>query len=149
MFKVFLMVLMGVGLVIAGGELCYAQDAGQRSQDLAASLNKNKYKKKVKENFSFEFYLDIKNTPAPRSDASEYSGRYACDDHTLDLTATSSGAVTGSGHERDMNDGRQSMFTLRDGRISGAVLTATKVYETGETRPFEAVFVDRTESTGK
>jgi hypothetical protein len=38
---------------------------------------------------------------------------------------------------------------LKDASINGALLTGTKLYENGEQRPFEAVFVNRTVSTGK
>jgi hypothetical protein len=40
-------------------------------------------------------------------------------------------------------------FTLRDARIDGSVLRATKVHDDGRTETFEGVFVDRTTSTGK
>jgi len=35
-------------------------------------------------------------------------------------------------------------FTLRNARIEGALLTATKVYASGPTEPFESVFINRT-----
>jgi hypothetical protein len=40
-------------------------------------------------------------------------------------------------------------FALRDARISGALLTGSKVYENGSTVPFEALFTNRTVSQGK
>jgi hypothetical protein len=142
-----LVVVIGAVLLING--IAAAQDAGQRSQYLAASLDKNKYKKKEKRGFSIEFYIDIKNAPVVKAEAAEYSGRYGADGYLLDLRVESSGAATGSGYESDMGGGHVSLFTLRDARIDGALLTAVKVYENGETRPFEAVFVDRTVTTGK
>ena len=125
----------------------YAQNAGSRTQELAAALDKTKYKKKEKANISIEFYLDIKNRPVLRQ-ASEYAGRYECEDgeYTLDLTVQG-GTVTGGG--TDVIADRQSDFTLREASINGALLTGTKVYSNGEQRPFEAVFVERTVSTGK
>jgi hypothetical protein len=124
----------------------YAQDDG-RAQELAAALDKNKYKKKEKANISIEFYIDIKNEPALRS-ASEYAGKYEGDDqsYSLDLQYHS-GTVTGIG--TDVIGGRKASFTLKDAAINGAVLTAAKVYSNGEQRPFEAVFVNRTVTTGK
>jgi hypothetical protein len=123
-----------------------AQDTG-RAQELAAALDKNKYKKKEKANISIEFYIDIKNQPVLRS-ASEYAGKYEADDqgYSLDLRYQS-GSVAGSG--KDIIAGREASFTLKDAAINGALLTATKVYPNGEQRPFEAVFVNRTVSTGK
>jgi hypothetical protein len=138
-----------IAVMIFVGLSCeiYAQDAGQRTRELAAALDKTKYKKKDKPNISIEFYIDIKNEPALRS-ASEYAGKYEADDqgYTLDLRYQS-GAVSGSG--TDIIAGREASFTLKDTAISGALLTATKVYSNGEQRPFEAVFVNRTVSTGK
>jgi hypothetical protein len=124
----------------------HAQDA-RRAQELATALDKNKYKKKEKANISIEFYIDIKNEPALRS-ASEYAGKYEADDqgYSLDLQFHS-GTITGSG--TDIIGNREANYTLKDAAINGAVLTATKVYSNGEQRPFEAVFVNRTVSTGK
>jgi hypothetical protein len=142
-----LVVVIGAVLFLNG--TATAQDAGQRSQYIAASLNKNKYKKKEKKGFSLEFYIDIKNAPVVKTDPAEYSGRYGADGYMLDLQVASSGSASGSGYESDTGGGHVSQFTLRDARIDGALLTAVKVYENGETRPFEAVFVDRTVTTGK
>lgn len=145
--SLFLFVLGTALLFMASGVL--AQDAGKRSQDLAASLDKTKYKKKEKRGFSFEFYIEIKNVPATRSDASQYSGHYWADEYLLDLRHSSSGSAEGSGYDRSVNGAKQRSFTLQDLRIDGALLTATKVYENGETKPFEAVFVERTVAQGK
>ena len=125
----------------------YAQDG--RTQELVASLDKTKYKKKEKKNISIEFYLDIKNEAVVRA-PSDYSGSYDEGDsaNSLSLKVDSSGAASGSGYDTFNRDRRLS-FTLKDASINGALLTGTKVYENGEQRPFEAVFVNRTVSTGK
>ena len=125
----------------------YAQDA--RTQELVAALDKTKYKKKEKKNISIEFYLDIKNEAAVRA-PSDYAGSYEAGDsgNSLSLKVDGSGAASGSGYDTFNRDRRQS-FTLKDASINGALLTGTKVYENGEQRPFEAVFVNRTVSTGK
>ena len=125
----------------------YAQDA--RTQQLVAALDKTKYKKKEKKNISIEFYIDIKNEAAVRA-PSEYAGSYDSDDsgNALSLNVDSSGLATGSGYD-SFNHDRRLNFTLKDASISGALLTGTKVYENGEQRPFEAVFVNRTVRTGK
>jgi hypothetical protein len=34
-------------------------------------------------------------------------------------------------------------FTLKNGRVTGALITATKVYGNGATEPFEGVFINR------
>ena len=45
-----------------------------------------------------------------------------------------------------MNDDQTifRVFTLRNARIDGALLTATKVYERGGTESFEGVFINKT-----
>jgi len=125
----------------------YAQDV--RTQQLVAALDKTKYKKKEKKNISIEIYIDIKNEPAVRA-PSDYTGSYDSDENgnSLSLKVDSSGAASGSGYDSLNRDRRQS-FTLKEAVISGALLTGTKVYENGEQRPFEAVFVNRTVRTGK
>jgi hypothetical protein len=147
MFRLTIVVIIGAVLFL--GSSASAQDAGQRSQYLAASLDKNKYKKKEKRGFSIEFYVDIKNAPVVKADPAGYSGRYGADGYLLDLQVASSGTAAGSGYETRMGSGRPEQFTLRDARVDGSLLTAVRVYEGGETRPLEAVFVDRTVSTGK
>ena len=137
-----------VGLLFACSSLL-AQDAGQRASELAASLDKTKYKKKEKRNFSFEFYIDIKNVSAERPDATQYSGHYWADQNWLDLRVSANGAAEGSGYDRSMINNKQMSFTLREARISGALLTATKVYCNGEIKPFEGVLVERTVNQGK
>jgi hypothetical protein len=148
MLRLLFLGVMGALLLLVNCSV-NAQDAGQRAQDLAASLDKNKYKKKEKRNFAFEFYIDVKNEPAARTSASEYSGLYHADDYQLELRVSGSGAAEGSGYERVMQNGRRATFTLRDARVEGTLLTAVKVYDGGETRPFEAVFVNRTVVQGK
>ena len=142
-FSLLIAVVLFVGVSIE----VYAQDG--RTQELVAALDKTKYKKKEKKNISIEFYIDIKNEPVVRN-PSEYTGRYDADDsgYTLSLQVDSSGAVSGNGSD-SLDRGHRANFTLRNALVSGALLTGTKVYENGEQRPFEAVFVDRTVRTGK
>lgn len=146
-------ILLVVAVVFCIGLACSvkAQDAGQRTQVLIAALDKTKYKKKEKRDFAIEMYIDIKNAAALKSSSAEYAGLYESQDsgYRLDLRV-SAGTVTGSGYDTANFDSAQKVsFTLRDARIDGALLTATKVYENGETRRFEAAFVNRTVTTGK
>ncbi len=46
-------------------------------------------------------------------------------------------------------DSQRQSFTLKNARIEGALLTATKVYADARTENFEAVFVNRTTASGK
>jgi hypothetical protein len=127
----------------------YAQDAGSRATELAAALDKNKYKKKEKANISIEIYIDIKNEPAVREDPSAYSGRYDAGDYQLNLNVGRDGSATGEGYDTIGVDARRVSFTLSDARVQGALLTGTKNYNGGQSEKFEAVFANRTVSTGK
>jgi len=142
--------LLVMTLVVFVGLACdvYAQDATQKTQQLVAALDKTKYKKKEKANISIEIYVDVKNEAVVR-DPSEYAGTYECDGYRLTLQVTKDGIATGEGYDSVGPESRQSNYTLRDGRIQGALLTATKVYDNGKAEPFEAVFTNRTVSTGK
>src|SRR5438067_12317116 len=76
--------ILGLGLTLVFftglGAVVYAQDAGQRTHDLVAALDKTKYKKKEKQGFSVEVYVDVKNEPVLKKNPSEYSGTYKDDD---------------------------------------------------------------------
>lgn len=132
------------------GEI-YAQNAEQKTQDLIAALGKTKHKKKEKKNFSFERYVDIKSEAVVKTSAADYTGIYESSDlgYRLELRVSGDGRAEGSGFDTNfMNSERQS-FTLRDARVEGALLTATKVYAGGATEKFEAVFNNRTIVEGK
>lgn len=127
----------------------YAQDASQRTRELVSALDKTKYKKKEKANLSIEIYIDIKNEPAVRADPTAYSGNYESEEYRMTLSVAKDGSATGDGYDNVGENMRRTNFTIRDARIEGALLTGTKVYEGGTPQPFEAVFTNRTVSTGK
>ena len=130
----------------------YSQDAGARAQTLAAALDKNKYKKKEKHNIKIEIYIDIKNEPVAKNNPAEYSGSYGGEDngYKLDLKVAADGSASGSGYDSvNWNDASpKAKFTLQNTRVDGALLAGTKVYDDGRTEAFEAVFANRTVSTG-
>jgi hypothetical protein len=140
-----------LAVVLAIGSACgvHAQDAGQRARELAATLDKTKYKKKEKRDVSIEFYIDIRNEVAAKSDLTAYSGVYLSDGYKMELRVSPAGEAAASGYDSPASTGKVVNFELRDGRVEGASLTGVKVYDNGETRKFEAVFVNRTASTGK
>lgn len=72
----------------------------------------------------------------------DHSGRFA-----LNLTVDRNGVVTGTGYEPFTESVRRT-FTLRDGRVQGALLTATKVYAGGESERLEGAFMNRTSFDG-
>jgi len=127
-----------------------AQSSQAKTDALVAALAKTKYKKKEKKNISIEIYIDIKSEAVVKNDVREYSGVYEADsDYRLELSVSADGKVDGRGYDRRSNDSSKQNFTLKDARIEGALLTATKVYENGATENFEAVFNNRTVVTGK
>src|ERR1051325_10377700 len=146
MFKLSVLIVLVVFIGLAGQAL--AQGTGQRTQDLVASLDKTKYKKKEKANISIEIYVDVKNEAAVRSNPAEYSGAYDADGYRLDLQVEKGGNATGSGYDTLLSTGKRVNFTLKGARVEGALLTGMKVYENGETTPFEAAFVNRTARAG-
>ena len=77
--------------------------------------------------------------PVVKEDARGYAGRYVGleDSHWLNVRADDSGRLTMTLYE----EGRA--VPLRDLRLDGARLTATKVYEDGRTAPFAGTFADR------
>jgi hypothetical protein len=124
---------------IAGSEL--------RTQTIVASFNKSKHVVKEKYGVRREKYLRVQSVPAVKQNATDYSGAYEGTDarFSLQLRVEASGNVEGTGVE-PLNDeaGVSRSFTLRDGRMNGALITATKVYANGSTEPFEGVFISKT-----
>ena len=139
--------VVAIALFVLATVSVRAQDAGSRARELAAALDKTKYKKKEKPMVTVEFYIDIKNEAVVR-DAASYAGNYASEDSEYNLSLqVNGGTVSGTG--RDWRNENRLSFTLKDAFISGALLTGTKVYDNGEQQKFEAVFVNRTVSNGK
>lgn len=127
-----------------------AQDAGQRTRELVAALDKTKYKKKEKANVRIEIYIDIKYEPVIKASGFDHGGIYEDEGRSfrLDLHILSGGAIEANGYDTRGVEAKQVRFTLRDARVEGALLTGTKVFENGETQKFEAVFANRTVSSG-
>ena len=133
----------GVCLAAVGGAAA-RQDAGVRARELASYFNKDKHKVKEKRGVRLEVFVEVRATPAVRRSAAEYSGVYVAEpDFRLELRVSADGAAEGSGSEPARGGGRR--FTLRDARVSGALLTGTKVYDGGGAERFEGVFINRTE----
>ena len=144
----FAVLILFVFCFVLSGEI-YAQDAAARTDALVAALAKTKYKKKEKKNISIEIYIDIRSEAVVKNNPVEYSGVYVSDGYRLDLRVNSNGSAEGSGYDLIGGVSSKRNFTLRDARVEGALLTATKVYEGGAAEPFEAVFNNRTVTTGK
>lgn len=108
--------------------------------EMLARFNKVKQKSKHRRGVAMELYVNVHSELAPGR-----SGRYEASDfgRTLTLEVHAGGAVTGRGVE----DGRT--FELRDGRVAGSHLTATKRFVDGTTEPLEGIFINRRRMEGR
>jgi hypothetical protein len=90
-----------------------------------------KLKQKAKKEKRFE--------PVVKERVGDYAGRYVgiMPDYYLDIAAGADGELSVTSHE----GGRRA--TLRDIRVEGARLTATRVYANGATKDFSATFSNR------
>jgi hypothetical protein len=123
--------------------------AQMRTEVLVASFNKSKHVVKDKRGVRKEKYVDVRSVPVAKANPEEYSGTYSVTDmgFAVQLRVDRNGNVTGSGYEPagpDQSIRRQ--FTLTDGRVQGALLTATQRFANGERNRFEGVFINRTRS---
>lgn len=120
--------------------LLAATSADVRTSELAAAFTKTKFKQKR----GTSRYKEMHAEPVVRSDRASYSGAYHVSgmEYSLRVDVAANGRVTGSGDD----DGRT--YTLRDGRVDGALLTATKVYANGRTAPLEGIFMDLVDREG-
>jgi hypothetical protein len=127
--------------------LASASDAQTKTQAIVASFNKFKHVTKEKHGIRKEKYKKVQSEPVVKANREDYSGAYEVPDmgFAMHLRVDHSGKVEGDGYEPVMQDpavGRA--FTLKNGRIEGALLTATKVYGSGQTENLEGVFLNRT-----
>jgi hypothetical protein len=121
-----------------------AASADARTNAIAASFSKFKSISKEKRGVKKEKYVRVESKPAVLRNPADYSGKYQVTDMDfgLDLNVKSDGTVTGTGYE-PLGEGVRRTFTLRNGKIEGAYLTATKVYADGRTEAFEGAFMNR------
>jgi hypothetical protein len=77
--------------------------------------------------------------PVAKQNVAEYAGRYVglMPDYYLEIAVTADGTLSVTSQERTRR------ATLRDIRLAGAQLTATRVYPDGTTGEFAATFVNR------
>jgi hypothetical protein len=148
MFKIVL--LAAVAFFVGMSGAAYGQAiSSDRSQELAAALDKTKYKKKEKRGFALELFVDVKNEPAVKANPVDYSGTYISPGYSLEINVSADGRVEGSGYDSGSENAEMAKFALRDAHVSGTLLTGSKVYENGHAVPFEALFTNRTVSQGK
>ena len=114
--------------------------AQTRTQAIAASFSKSKHVVKEKRGVRMEKYKRVESEPVVKPNPQDYSGIYEMPEmaFAIQLRVARDGSVEGTGYEPigpDMSVRRS--FTLRNGRIDGALLTATQVYANGTQNRFE------------
>jgi len=118
-----------------------------RTSAIAASFNKSKHVVKEKHGVRLEKYKEIRSEPVVKADPREYSGAYEVPDmgFALQLRVDRNGTTEGTGYEPTGPDlSVRRSFTIRNGKVDGALLTATKVYADGMQDRLEGVFMNRT-----
>jgi len=137
--------------VAAGGAssqtLASASDPQTKTKAIVASFNKFKHLSKEKHGIKKEKYLKVESNPVVKANPEDYSGTYEIPDlgFAMHLRVDHSGQVEGDGYEPLTPDPAvRRTFTLKNGKIEGALLTATKVYAGGYTEKLEGVFIEKT-----
>ena len=115
-----------------------------RAQEIAAAFTKHKSVSKESHGVRREKYKDVRSEPDVRQNIGDYSGLYEVSElgYVLSIQVGADGSVRANGHD---GGSVSRPFDLHNGRIEGALLTATKVYPDGSTERFEGVFMTRTE----
>jgi hypothetical protein len=138
-----------VGLwLIPVSALCQESDHQKRTQEIVAYFNKEKHLVKEKFGVRKEKYKKVVSEPVIKQNIKDYSGVYEVPGlgYLIDIQVANDGKVNATGAEPVNGDNRQARrFRLEGARITGAMLTGTKVYEDGATGKFEGVFINRTD----
>jgi hypothetical protein len=122
-------------------------DPQTKTKAIVASFNKFKHVSKEKHGIKKEKYLKVESNPVVKANPEDYSGTYEIPDlgFAMHLRVDHSGHVEGDGYEPLTPDPAvRRTFTLKNGKIEGALLTATKVYAAGYTEKLEGVFIKTT-----
>jgi hypothetical protein len=120
---------------------------GTRVNAIVASFNKNKHVVKQKRGVRTEKYKEVRSEPVVRPNPQDYSGLYEVPDmgFAVRLRVDRGGNVEGTGYEPTGQDlSLRRTFTLTNGKIDGALITATQVYANGTRERFEGAFMNRT-----
>jgi hypothetical protein len=121
--------------------------AQTRTRVITASFNKSKHVVKEKRGVRLEKYKEIRSEPVLRANPQDYSGSYEVQGlgFAVQLRVDRNGSVEGTGYEPAGPDPSvRRSFTLRNGKVDGALLTATQVFANGTQDRFEGVFMNST-----
>jgi hypothetical protein len=128
---------MRTAIVLLVLSLTLTASGQDRTREIVAMFSKTKNVQKQKRGFTKSVFVERHGEPVvPAGD----SGTYEAEGLELSLRITRNG-----GHGVD----QRGAFTLRDVRLEGALLTATKVYAGGRTARLEGVFMDLVTRAGK
>ena len=128
-----------------------SSNAQQRTREIVESLNKTKYQFRAQRGVSKEKYKSVHSEPVIEKNIANYSGQYEVPglDYSLEIKVTNTGDIEAAGYEsNDGNAQQKRRFTFRNAKIDGALLSATKVYDDGNTETFEGVFINKTDVEG-
>src|SRR5215210_7699996 len=143
-------IVTALGILFVAGPLsaqtfASATDVQSRTRTIVASFSKFKNVSKTKRGITKAKYIKVESEAAVKANPADYTGVYEVSGmpFALNLTVDNNGVVTGTGYE-PITESVQRSFTLRNGRIQGALLTATKVYADGRSEALEGAFMNRT-----
>ena len=148
--RLFTVFLVGALVPLATGsaqQSLASASAQTRTRAIAASFSKSKHVVKEKRGVRLEKYKRVESEPVVKGNPQDYSGTYEVPDmgFAMQLRVDRNGNVEGIGYEavgQDLSVRRS--FTLRNGKIDGALLTGTQVYANGTENRFEGAFMNRT-----
>jgi hypothetical protein len=138
-------IVIVIGLII----LCSVTAVGQqlstetRTQEIVAVFTKFKHEAKEKYGVRKEKYKDIRSEPVVKQNIRDYSGVYETEfGEVINMQVENDGRILATGYE---TIGASRTFRLDEARLTGSLLTARKVYNTGDMEKFEGVFMNLTE----
>ena len=131
---------------VSSQTLASASDPQTKTKAIVASFNKFKHLSKEKHGIKKEKYLKVESNPVVKANPEDYSGTYEIPDlgFAMHLRVDHNGKVEGDGYEPLADPAVRRTFTLKNGKIEGALLTATKLYAGGYTEKLEGVFIEKT-----
>ena len=128
-----------------------SSNAQKRTREIVESLSKTKYRFRAQRGVSKEKYKSVHSEPVIEKNIANYSGQYEVPDlgYSLEIKVTNTGDIEAAGYEsNDGNAQQKRRFTFRNAKVDGALLSATKVYDDGNTETFEGVFINKTDVEG-
>jgi hypothetical protein len=138
---------IALGSIGANTAVSQQSTAQARTRVIVASFNKHKHAIKERHGVRVEKYKEIRSEPAIKADPRDYSGSYEVEGigFYLDLLVDANGSVSGSGYDPvDFDASVKRRFALRNARLDGPLLTGTRVYASGATKPLEGAFINST-----